>query len=452
MSLSPYESEATQGDLWIPSDLAPRSPGHPFYMKLNAVLRAERFDPQLEALCAPYYKEGGRPSIPVGVYFRMLVIGYFEGLGSQRAIAWRCADSLSLREFLGLEAGARTPDHSSLTRIRQRLPLEVHEQVFALVLGMAQKHKLLKGKTVLVDSTTLEADAAMRSIVRRDTGENWTEYLKRLAAAEGIVDPTPEELARFDQQRKREGKKKVSNEEWVSRTDSEAQITKMKDGTTHLAYKAEHAVDADSSLIVAAAIEPAGSSDGETLKARLIEAQVNLLRAGSEQAIEEVVGDKGYHKIETIGWTDEQGIDTYLPEKKQKGTRDWNKYSEQQKDAYELNQQRVTSEYGRKLLRRRGELVERSFAHLCQTGGGRRTYLRGAEETAKYLHLRALAYNLGVLMRTLFGVGKPKVLQGGLKPLIEAILAILRVMIDLCVSHPTQDEQHSMSGQAFQLN
>lgn len=452
MSLSPYKSESSQGDLWIPSDLAPRSPGHPFYVKLNALLRAERFDAQLEALCAPYYKEGGRPSIPVGVYFRMLLIGYFEGLASQRAIAWRCADSLSLREFLNLEPGARTPDHSSLTRIRQRLPLALHEEVFALVLAMAQKHKLLNGKTVLVDSTTLEADAAMRSIVHRDTGEDWTEYLKRLAADAGIVDPTPEELARFDQQRKREGKKKVSNSEWVSRTDPEAQISKMKDGTTHLAYKAEHAIDADSGLIVAAAIEPAGSSDGDTLKSRLIDAQVNLLRAGSEVAIEEAGGDKGYHKIEGIGWADEKGIDTYLPEKKQKGTRDWNKYSKQQKVAYELNEQRIQSEYGRKLLRRRGELVERSFAHTCQTGGGRRTYLRGAEETAKYLQLRALAFNLGLLMRTLFGVGKPRVLQDAQKALRQAFLAILRVMIDLCASSAAQDKHQPKPCQAFQLN
>ncbi len=450
MSLSPYESESSQGDLWIPSDQAPRSPGHPFYVKLNAVLRAEAFDRQLEALCAPYYKEGGRPSIPVGVYFRMLMIGYFEGLASQRAIAWRCADSLSLREFLSLEG--RTPDHSSLTRIRKRLPLALHEKVFALVLSIAQKHKLLKGKTVLVDSTTLEADAAMRSIVRRDTGEDWTEYLKRLAAEAGIVDPTPEELARFDQQRKREGKKKVSNDEWVSRTDPEAQIAKMKDGTTHLAYKQEHAVDADSGLILAAAIEPAGSSDGETLKSRLIDAQVNLLRAGSEVAIEEAGGDKGYHKIETIGWADDNDIETYLPEKKQKGTRDWSKYSKQQKIAYELNEQRVKSEYGRKLLRRRGELVERSFAHVCETGGGRRTYLRGAEETAKYLLLRALAFNLGLLMRTLFGIGKPKVLQDAQKALIEAILTILRAMIVLCASRRAPDKQDSVPRQAFQLN
>lgn len=452
MALSPYDSEASQGDLWIPSDLAPRSPGHPFYVKLNAVLRAERFDRQLEELCAPYYKEGGRPSIPVGVYFRMLLIGYFEGIGSQRGIAWRCADSLSLREFLGLECGARTPNHSSLTRIRRRLPLSVHEAMFAQVLGMAQKHKLLKGKTVLVDSTTLEADAAMRSIVRRDTGEDWTQYLKRLAEAEGIVDPTPEALARFDQQRKRNGEKKVSNEEWVSRTDPEAQIAKMKDGSTHLAYKAEHAVDADSGLIVAAAIEPAGASDGETLKSRLIDAQVNLLRAGSGQALEEAVGDKGYHKIATMGWADENGIDTYLPEKKQKGTHDWSKFSAQEKQSYELNQQRVTSEYGRKLLRRRGELVERSFAHVCETGGGRRTYLRGAEETAKFQQLRALAFNLGILMRVLYGVGKPRVMQNGRKALIEAILTILRAMNALSDHCRAQHEEDPRRFSVFQVN
>lgn len=452
MALSPYESDAGQGDLWIAWNQVPQSPGHPFYVKLNTILRAEQFDRQLEALCAPYYKEGGRPSIPVGVYFRMLLVGYFEGLASQRAIAWRCADSLSLREFLGLEAGARTPDHSSLTRIRKRLPLAVHEQMFALVLAMARKHKLLHGKTVLVDSTTVEADAAMRSIVRRDTGENWTEYLKRLAAEAGIVDPTPEELARFDQQRKREGKKKASNDEWVSRTDPEARIAQMKDGTTHLAYKAEHAVDADSGLIVAAAIEPAGSSDGETLKSRLIDAQVNLLRAGSEQAIEEAGGDKGYHKIETIGWTNENGIDTYLPEKKQKGAHDWKKYSEQQKVAYEANEQRVTSEYGRKILRRRGELVERSFAHVCETGGGRRTYLRGASETAKYLQLRALAFNLGLLMRALCGVGKPRVLQGAAKALCEAILALLRAMIALCVPSRALWEKDTKGPRAFEWN
>jgi len=321
MSLSSFDADG-QGELWIATEQIVRSPGHPFYVKLNQVLRQEEFDRRIESLCAPYYKQGGRPAIALGVYFRMLLVGYFEGIDSQRGIAWRCADSMSLREFLGLELKRRSPDHSSLTRIRQRLPLEVHEQMFALVLEIGQKRGLLRGKTILVDSTTLEANAAMRSIVRKDTGEDWTQYLTRLAQAEGIEEPTAEDLARYDKKRK---DKKVGNEQWQSRTDPEARIAKMKDGTTHLAYKAEHAVDVDSGLIVAAAIEPAaGAPDHETIKGRAIDAQANLLRAGSAQAVEEAVGDKGYHKTESLAWLAQAGIRTYIPEKKERGKRRWN--------------------------------------------------------------------------------------------------------------------------------
>ena len=423
MSLSSFDADG-QGELWIPTEQIARSPGHPFYIKLNQVLRQEQFDRWIESLCAPYYKAGGRPSIPLGVYFRMLLIGYFEGIDSQRGIAWRCADSMSLREFLGLELTRRAPDHSSLTRIRQRLPLAVHEQMFAMVLEIGQKRGLLRGKTILVDSTTLEANAAMRSIVRKDTGEDWTQYLTRLAQADGIEEPTAHDLARYDQQRT---DKKVSNEQWQSRTDPEARIAKMKDGTTHLAYKAEHAVDMDSGLIVAAAIEPAaGAPDNETIKARAIDAQANLIRAGSAQAVEEAVGDKGYHKTESLEWLAEAGIRTYIPEKKERGKRRWKNWTASQNQAYRANRRRTRGVRGRRLLRRRGELVERSFAHVCETGGARRAWLRGMEEISKYYHLRALAFNLGVLLRSLFGIGKPRVLQGGMDRLGGAILSILR--------------------------
>jgi len=249
MSLSSFDSDG-QGEMWIASEQIARSPGHPFYAKLNQVLREEEFDRRLEELCAPYYQDGGRPSIPLGQYVRMLLIGYFEGIDSQRGIAWRCADSLSLREFLGLALTDSAPHHSSLTRIRQRLPLEVHERMFAMVLEIGQKRGVLRGKTLLVDSTTLEANAAMRSIVRQDTDEDWTAYLKRLAGADGIEEPTAEDMARYDQ--KRTGKK-VSNEDWRSKTDPDARIAKMKEGTTYLAYKAEHAVDLESGMIVASA-------------------------------------------------------------------------------------------------------------------------------------------------------------------------------------------------------
>ena len=423
MSLSSFDADG-QGEMWIPTEQITRSPGHPFYVKLNQVLRQEEFDRRIEALCAPYYRQGGRPSIALGVYFRMLLIGYFEGIDSQRGIAWRCADSLSLREFLGLDLTRRSPDHSSLTRIRQRLPLEVHEQMFAMVLEIAQKRGLLRGKTILVDSTTLEANAAMRSIVRKDTGEDWTQYLTRLAQAEGIAEPTAEDLARFDQQRKG---KKVGNQEWQSRTDPDARIAKMKDGTTHLAYKAEHAVDEDSGMIVAAAIEPAGAADGETIKSRVIDAQANLIRAGSPQAVEEAVGDKGYHKTESLEWLAAAGIRTYIPEKKERGKRSWRNWTARQNQAYRANRRRTRGVRGRRLLRRRGELVERSFAHVCETGGARRAWIRGTEEVSKYYQLRALAFNLGVLLRMLFGIGKPRVLQEGMKRLGVAISSILHL-------------------------
>jgi transposase len=240
--------EADQASMWVATQNLARSPGHAFYDKLNEVLDAGGFDRFVEELCAPYYAEvRGRPSIPPGVYFRMLFIGYFEGLDSQRGIAWRCADSLSLRAFLRIDVSQRTPDHSSMTNTRQRLPEEVFWQVFAFVLRVAVEHKLLKGKTIAVDSTTLEANAAMKALVHRVTNADWKTYVRGLMKAEGINDPSDEEVRRFDRQRK----KKTSNQEWKSSTDPDSRVTKMKDGRTHLAYKAEHAVDLDSGLIVA---------------------------------------------------------------------------------------------------------------------------------------------------------------------------------------------------------
>jgi transposase len=239
MALGKRKSE--QQAAWISTNELPKSPGHPFYMKLNTLLAEAGFDPWLEKLCAPYYAaEMGRKSIPPGVYFRMILVGYFEGIGSQRGIAWRCSDSRSLAEFLGVPTHEQVPDHSSLSRIHRRLPLEVHEAMFVFVLKLASEHELLSGKTVAVDSTTLEADAAMKSIVRRATGEDWKTYLRGLAAEAGLEDPTDEELRRFDKTRP---DKKVSNEDWMSPNDPESRIVRMKDGTTHPAYKAEHVVD-----------------------------------------------------------------------------------------------------------------------------------------------------------------------------------------------------------------
>jgi transposase len=401
--------EHRQADLWIATTDLPQSPGHVFYEKLNALLAEAGFDRHVEALCRPYYTEDvGRDSIPPGVYFRMLFIGYFEALDSQRGIAWRCADSLSLRAFLGIPWVEATPDHSSLTKIRQRLPLDVHDRAFIFVLHVAQEKKLLRGKTVAVDSTTLEANAAMRSIVRKDTGEDWKEYVKRLMAADGIENPSDEEIRRFDKKRK----KKVSNKEWESPTDADSRIAKMKDGRTHLAYKAEPTVDLDSEFVVAAVVQPADQADAATLVDSILQAQVNMVLAGSEQEIEEAVADKGYHKAETLAECQQCNTRTYIPEPKRQEY-NWDDKPEAWQRATLGNRRRVQGARSKRLQKKRSELVERSFAHVCETGGGRRTWLRGIENVRKRYAVQVAAHNLGLLMRKLFGMGKPRTLQGG---------------------------------------
>lgn len=404
-----------QQDLFITHDKLPRSAGHVFSRKLNQLLSEGGFDRWIEALCEPYYCQGqGRPSVPPGQYFRMLLVGYFEGIGSQRGIAWRCSDSLSLREFLGIPLGKDSPDLSSLSYIRNRLPHSVHEAVFVWVLALAQEKKLLKGKTVGVDSTTLEADAAMKSIVRRDTGEDWKEYLTRLMKEEGLIEedddpPSDDELRRFDKQRK---DKQVSNEEWVSPTDPDSRIARMKDGTTHLAYKAEHAVDLETEMILAAEIYHADQSDPQTLEDSLQLAQTNLSEAGSDTVIREVPADKGYHSAATLAAIREHTpYRTYIPEPERKHDCRWTDKPAEQKEAVYANRRRTRGARGKQLQRLRSERVERSFAHVCETGGARRTWLWGIDKVRKRYQIAAAAHNLGLLMRKLFGIGTPRGLQ-----------------------------------------
>jgi transposase len=401
-----------QQEMWVATTSLPKSEGHAFYRKLNRLLAEADFDRTVEKLCeACYHHQLGRPSIPPGVYFRMLLVGYFEGIGSQRGIAWRCGDSLSLREFLGVPLTEETPDHSSLTRVRDRLPLEVHAAVFQLVLQLTAEKGLLKGKTVAVDSTNLEANAAMKSIVRRDTGEDWNEYLRRLVKEEqGIENPTDEELRRFDRQRK---DKRVPNEEWVSSTDPQSRIAKMKDGRTHLAYKAEHVVDLETEVVLAASIRKADEADMDTMVDSVIEAQTNLSEAGIEVEIKEAVADKGYHATDTLELADSLGIRAYVPERKRKGNGKWNwKDVPQEKRRAVLNNRRRTrGPRSKRLQRWRSERVERSFAHICETGGARRSWLCGIEKVQKRYLIAAVARNLGLIMRKLFNMGTARGLQ-----------------------------------------
>ena len=400
-----------EAPLFVTADELPRSNGHPFYVKLNRLLASVRFDDWVEDLCRPYYdaRPIGRPSVPPGVYFRMQFVGYFEGIDSQRGIAWRCADSLSLREFLGVPLHERTPDHTTLSIIRQRLPPEVFQEVFEFVLNIAAERKLLGGKTVGVDSTTLEANAAMKSIIRRDTGEDWKPYVQRMMVESGEIAPddapSDEDLRRFDKQRK---DKKVSNDEWVSKSDPEAQITKMKDGTTHLAYKAEHVVDLASNLIVEAAIYGGAHADMHTLPQSVAEAQRRLHNIDHDAEIVEVAADKGYHSAECLEFCERLGIRTYIPERKSKHNSKWTNKPASQRRAVLNNRRRVKRAKSRRYQRLRSERCERSFAHVCDTGGMRRSWLRGVVNVTKRYLMAVAAHNLGLILKALFGSGKPR--------------------------------------------
>jgi transposase len=422
-----------QGEFWVATHQLPTSPGHVFYEKLNGLLAEGKFDEWVEELCEPHYARFGRPGIPPGVYFRMLLVGYFEGIGSQRGIAWRCSDSLSLRKFLGVAANKESPDHSSLSLIRGRLPLNVHNAVFQWVLKLAREKGLLDGETVAVDSTTLEANAAMKSIIRHDTNEDWQAYvtsLMREAAAVGPDEkPTVEEMKRFDKSRKG---KKVSNDDWQSPTDPDSRITKMKDGTTHLAYKAEQAVDLETEMILAAEVYYADEGDAQTLEDTVQIAQVNLQESGSDVQIEDVVADKGYHSNETITtFAEETPYRTYIPEPRRPAgqTRTWTDKPPEQRDAAYANRRRTRGERGRRLQRLRSERVERSFAHVCETGGARRTWIRGIEEVNKRYVISAMAHNLGRLMRELFGMGTPRGLQKEAEVLAALLCALHLALI-----------------------
>lgn len=418
-----------QGEFWVAADALPDAPRHVFYDTLNRLLESGRFDEFVEELSEPYYAGSvGRPSIPPGVYFRMLLVGYFEGIDSQRGIAWRCSDSLSLRRFLQVPLDASTPDHSSLTRVRDRLPLEVHEQVFAFVLSLAEQHKLLgkKCKTVAIDTTLLEANAAMRSIVRKESGEDWKAYLTRLMKEEGLIEeddePNDEELRKFDKGRK----KTVSNAEWESAGDPDSRIAKLKDGRTHLAYKAAHVVDLDSEFLLEVQVVAADEADSSLLVAGVRTAEAALEAAGVETPlVHEVVADKGFHKTETLADCAKEGLRTYIPEPQRGGHRNWIDKPEEYEAAYRGNRRRTPGARGRSLQRLRSERVERSFAHTCETGGARRTWLRGRDKINKRYRLVAAARNLGLLMRKLFGFGTPRSLSGAPIAVFRALSAAL---------------------------
>ena len=406
-----------QEALFVTTDALPRAPRHVFYERLNRILAEHDFDRFVEDSCRSFYADKmGRPGLAPGIYFRTLFVGYFEGIDSERGMAWRIEDSLSLRAFLGLALADSPPDHSTLSRTRRLIDVETHEVVFQWMLKVLSGEGLIDGRTVGVDGTFLEANAALRSIVRKDSGESYSDFLTELAKASGIETPTRADLAKIDKKRPKKG----SNDDWEHPEDPTAKIVKMKDGSTHLAHKAEHVVDLGEDghgAILAVVRHDANRGDTNTILESVNEATRHLHEtrnageASSTQAplkIDEVVTDKGYHSNEVLKDFDELDLRTYVSEP-DRGRRNWQgeNGAEAQAVVY-ANRRRIRGERGKRLLARRGEFLERTFAHCYETGGMRRLHVRGHDNISKRLLVQAAAFNISLVMRKLFGAGTPR--------------------------------------------
>ncbi len=462
MAMGTRKHRQRQEQLWVTHSELATTPGHPFYKRLNQLLDAEQFDEFCERECLQFYADNnGRPSLTPGTYFRLLLVGYFEGIDSERGIAWRVADSLGLRQFLGFGLDERTPDHSTISRTRRLIDVDTHRRVFFWALGLLADRGMVKGKTVGIDGTTLEANAAMRSIVRRDNGASYEEFLRGLAKESGIQTPTREDLARLDRKRKKKG----ANKDWVNPHDKDARITKMKDGRTHLAHKAEHAVDLETGAVLAVTLQPADQGDTATIVETLAQAGENVADMIAREAaeaepgvnldgIEEVVGDKGYHSGAALVGMKESGVRTYISEKKQTGKRHWIGKQDQQLAVY-ANRQRVSGNYGKSLLRKRGELIERSFAHCYDTGAMRRTHLRGHQNILKRQLIHVGAFNLSLIFRSLIGAGTPRELKNRLALLVFVLECFIKNQQNLNHSSnppPSRSRTPPFAHRAFQLS
>ena len=426
-----------RGDLWIAAEAVRKAPGHPFYAALNELLRVAGFDDFVENLCRPFYSTTGKPGLPPGIYFRALFVGYFEGIGSERGIDWRCADSLSLGRFLGVPITENTPDHSTLSKTRKRLPLEVHQQAFDFVLALLADQGLLSGEGVAIDASLLHANASMDSLVRRDTGESYAAFLTRIARESGIETPTKADLKKIDRERKKKGTKKTKNDDWSNPHDPDAKVMKTRNNGTKMTYKAENAVDTDSGAIICATIHAGDTGDSRsgmnTLEAanealsRLSDARPNAPLPGDC-----VVTDSGYHSDDVLTELEDAGFNSVIAERDRR-RRNWQnsrcKRPQDARAALYRNRRRLQTQRGKRLHKRRAEFSERAFAHLLDSGGFRRVHVRGENNVAKRYAIHAAGFNLGLLMRHFFGVGKPRCLQAN-----AALATAISWLLSICIT------------------
>ena len=402
------KKKAAQSEFWIPADQVVNSAKSGFYAKLEETLESFRFGAKVRALCAPAYDKSavGRPGIDPVVYLKMIMIGFFEDLPSERAIAARCADSMSIRAFLKYELNEKTPEHSSFTVIRQRLGLEIYDRIFTLTLQALREHGLLRGKNLGIDSSVIEANASLRALVHRNTEEQYWDYVKRLAAESGIDPEDTAAVRKFDRHRPGKG----SNQEWVNPYDPDAKIGRTKDGATDMIYKPEAVVDLDTGAIVQAQVHPGDQADHKEMATRVLEAQQNINQAAGEKldtlTVNSVTSDKGYYAVNELQALQQEDIRTVIADPID--NRRLDKLEPDEKKAVQAARRSTKSTSGKDLLRRRGMHIERSFAHILDCGGMRRTTLRGWENLNKRFKLAAAIYNLSQLMRKLFGIGTPK--------------------------------------------
>ena len=395
-------------ELFVPSCRLVRPATSPFYSKLDETLNSLSFPSQVRTLCAPAYSDTGRgrPGIDPVVYFKMLMVGFFEDIASERDIAERCQDSISLRAFLGYDLTQATPDHSSLSIIRQRLGVELYHQVFVLILKALQDHGLLKGRNIGIDTSVIQANASLRNLVNRNTQEAYWDYVRRLAGENGIDPNDTDAVRRFDRKRP----KTLSNQEWVNPFEPDAKIGPTKTGATDMIYKPEHTVDLETGAIVQAEIRLGHEADAQDLGLHVMQAQENINQVRELPAdrltIQSTTADKAYHAVEEMKFLHGEGIRTVIADPVRNRTME-NLTTEDAKVVRGAKRS-CASQSGKELLRSRGMHLERSFAHVLDAGGARRTTLRGRKNLNKRYKISAAIYNLSQLMRKLFGIGTPK--------------------------------------------